>query len=134
MRNLSRNPAQRAFWVAALAIALGGCGPAPDLDTSPRVEHWIETLEGPDAALHQEAAFKLGNLGPTDPERIVPALMAALHDPNAAVRREAILALLKCGPAASDAAPDLAEIEQNDPDHTVRGYAIKALEKLAAAE
>ena len=120
----------RPILVAAILIALGGCTSQPRPDTDSRVRHWIEALHGPDAKLRKEAAFKLGNLGLTDPATVVPALTAALKDPDAAVRCEAILAVVKCGPAANDAIGELTEVQQRDRDAKVRDYAGKALSKL----
>ena len=118
----------RSTLVALFLLSLCGCTPAPD--TGKRVQHWLETLRSPDARQRKEAAFKLGNLGLTDPETIVPALTAALKDNDAAVRCEVILALPKCGPAAKDAAASLRELQRKDPDAKVRDYAGQALDKI----
>jgi HEAT repeat protein len=115
---------------AIAALALGGCTGQPTPEAGVRVGHWVEALRAPDAKLRKEAAFKLGNLGLTDTERVVPALTGALRDVDAAVRREAIMALLKCGDRGKDAATAIAELEQRDPDPQVRIYARKALKKL----
>ncbi len=124
----------RPFLIAILVVSFSGCTSQPTVDTGPRVDHWIEALREPDARARKEAAFKLGNLGLTDPERIVPALTEALRDADAAVRCEAILALLKCGPDAEEAVGELTELQQNDGDPRVREYAGKALEKLSESE
>jgi HEAT repeat protein len=113
-----------------LLISLAGCTARRVADTGPRVRHWIEALRGPDAKLRKEAAFKLGNLGLTDPDSVVPALTAALEDADARVRREAILALLKCGRSAKQAVGALTVVQRKDADAMVRDYAEKALEKL----
>ncbi len=121
----------RPVLAAIMLLSLAGCntGPPPP-NTAARVRHWLETLHNPDAKLRQEAAFKLGNLGLTDPAPVVSALSAALKDEAASVRREAILALVKCGAEAKHAVSRLAEIERTDDDLTVRDYAAKALNKL----
>jgi HEAT repeat protein len=116
----------RRTLVAALLIVVSGCGqPQPP----PRVSHWVQALRQPDARVRKEAAFKLGNLGPTDPA-VSPALIGALKDADAGVRCEAILALTKCGPDAQAAIPVLADLQQRDPNARVRSYASKALKKL----
>jgi HEAT repeat protein len=120
----------RLVLVAVLLIALGGCT-ARSPDTGARVRHWIEVLRAPDAKLRKAAAFKLGNLGLTDPASIVPALTAALEDSDAAVRCEAILALVKCGSTARDAVSALTELLRKDRDSRVRDHAARALEKLS---
>jgi hypothetical protein len=121
----------RLVLISVLLIALGGCSAAPAPNTAARVHHWIEMLHAPDVKARKEAAFKLGNLGPTDPATVVPALTAALNDVDAAVRCEAILALVKCGPAANDAASAIARLQHADPSAQVRDYAAKAVAKLS---
>jgi len=120
----------RPILVAIVVISFSGCTGHPAPDTGKRVRHWLETLRQPDAKMRKEAAFKLGNLGLTDPASVVPALAAGLKDADAGVRREVILALLKCGPTAREAIPGLTEVQQKDRDARVRDYAAKALEKL----
>jgi HEAT repeat protein len=119
----------RSVLAVILVISLSGCT-APPANTGPRVRHWIETLREPDAKARQGAAFKLGNLGLTDPATVVPALTAALKDADAGVRREAILALLKCGSTAKEAMGELTELQRNDRDDRVRDCAARALVKL----
>jgi HEAT repeat protein len=119
---------------AVLAASLGGCAGQPAPDTGARVSHWVDILRGPDARLRKEAAFKLGNLGPTDPATIVPALTEALKDVDAAVRCEAILGLIKCGLIARQAVGDLLKLQQADRDARVRDYAAKAVQKLNASQ
>jgi len=118
----------RLTFFVILLLLLSGCAKAPDTDA--RVRHWIETLRQPDAKMRKEAAFKLGNLGLTDPATVVPALTAALKDVEAGVRCEAILALVKCGPRAKEAIPELTEAQLKDRDAKVRDYAAKALKRL----
>jgi len=115
------------IWV----MFLGGCRQEQTQpDTGARVRHWIDALGSPDAKVRKEAAFKLGNLGLTDPETVVTALTAALKDSDALVRCEVILALSKCGPRAKGANPTLTEVKEQDEDSRVRDYAAKALAKL----
>jgi HEAT repeat protein len=115
-----------------MTIGFCGCGSGqPPPDTGARVRHWLETLRKPEAKLRKEAAFKLGNLGNTDPATVGPALTAALKDADPAVRCEVILALLKCGQAARDAVAELSQIQRQDDDARVRDYAAKALAKIA---
>jgi HEAT repeat protein len=120
----------RLITAAVLVISLAGCTTTPAPDSGARVRHWIETLRQPDAKQRKQAAFKLGNLGLTDPATVVPALIGALRDEDAGVRSEAILALLKCGPTAKDALPQLSEVQRKDGDVQVRSYAAKALAKI----
>jgi HEAT repeat protein len=125
----------RMLLSAIALLSLIGCntGPTPP-NTEARVRHWIEALHKPDAKLRKEAAFKLGNLGLTDPASVVPALMTALKDAEASVRCEAILALVKCGPAAKEAAARLTNIQKTDEDARARDYAAKALSKINASK
>ena len=120
----------RLILAVVLVFSLCGCTTTPTPDSGARVRHWIDTLRQPDAKQRKQAAFKLGNLGLTDPATVVPALIGALKDADAAVRSEAILALLKCGPAARDALPELREVQRTDGDAQVRSYAAKALAKI----
>jgi HEAT repeat protein len=90
---------------------------------------WAEALRGPDAKVRRNAAFTLGNIGPSDPA-VLPALLGAVKDADAGVRCEAILALLKYGPAAREAIPELTEVRQKDRDPKVRAYAARAVDKL----
>jgi HEAT repeat protein len=112
-----------------LLFGLSGCGGGRPTMAGLK---WAQALRDPDAGLRKKAAFKLGNIGPTDPA-VLPALLGALKDPDAGVRREAILALLKCGPGAREAIPALADLERRDPDPQVRAYAARALPKLRGA-
>jgi HEAT repeat protein len=93
--------------------------------------YWVEALQSPDAKLRQKAAFRLGNVGPSDPAAF-PALLGALKDNNADVRCEAIKAVLKCGSAAKEAITALTDLEQHDADARVRSHAAKAITKLQA--
>jgi hypothetical protein len=120
----------RPIVAATLVIGLAGCGKTPTVDTGKRVHYWVQVLQEPDAGRRKEAVFKLGNLGPTDPGTVLPALTAALKDADAQVRCEAILALVKCRPAADQAGPALADIQATDEDPQVREYAGKGLVAL----
>jgi HEAT repeat protein len=112
-----------------LAIGLSGCAKSPPTMAHYQpVSHWIDVLQGSDAADKQQAVRILGNVGPADPRAIV-ALAAAVGDADVAVRREAILALLKLGPPAKAAAPALRKA-QSDSDATVRAYAARALQRV----
>jgi HEAT repeat protein len=92
--------------------------------------YWVDALKHrPETELRKEAAFKLGNIGPSDPS-VYPALMEALKDYQAVVRCEAIRALLKLGSIAHEAIPTLVELRDRDRDSKVRICATKALEKL----
>lgn len=116
--------------IVFLLVLVSGCGRVkPTLAGGKPVGHWVQALQNPDAKVRKEAAFKLGNVGPTDPAAL-PALRGALKDRDARVRREAILALLKCGPGARDAISELTQVQKTDRDAKVREYAAKALEKL----
>ena len=116
-----------------LAVLAGGCGKdRPLLAGGKPVRYWVEALRNSDAKLRKQAAFKLGNVGPSDPSAL-PALVGALKDGDAGVRREAILALLKCGPEAREAVPQLTELKQHDADGRVRTCAARALKALQDA-
>jgi len=118
-----------------LPLTLSGCAKAPPTpDTDARVRHWIEALRQPDAKMRKEAAFKLGNLGLTDPPSVIPALTAALKDADGGVRCEAIRALVKLGPAAREALRQLNEVQQRDGDARVRACAARAVERLHALD
>lgn len=122
------------FAALPLALACGCTASQPTLSGGKPVDYWVESLRSsPDAKLRKEAAFKLGNVGPTD-SKALPALVSALKDRDAAVRCEAILALVKFGSAALEASAVLAELRQHDHDPRVRTYATKALEKLNEAK
>ena len=108
------------------AMFLGGCGKAPP---KLAVNKWTDALRDPESRVRKKAAFKLGNIGRTDPTA-VPALIDALKDADAGVRCETILSLVKIGPRAKTAIPQLSEVEQHDNDESVRSYATKALAKL----
>ena len=125
----------RVFLAAALLAFACGCTPTPPTQSGGKpVSHWVESLrDSNDAKLRKEAAFKLGNVGPTDPATL-PALSGALKDRDPTVRCEVILALMKFGAAARDTLPTLTEIRDHDRDPKVRSYAAKALEKLQAKE
>jgi HEAT repeat protein len=90
---------------------------------------WAEVLRDPNPKMRKKAAFKLGNIGPSDPV-VLPALISALQDGNADVRCEAIQALVKYGPGAKEAIPALTDVQRQDRDATVRAYAAEALAKL----
>src|SRR5438046_8548903 len=80
----------KTFLVVLLAVASSGCSrPQPTLAGGKPVSHWVEALQSPDAKLRKEAAFKLGNVGATDPTAF-PALVGALKGRDAAVRCEAV--------------------------------------------
>jgi len=111
-------------------VLVSGCGQGPPMLAGGKpVTARIQELQNPDAKVRQQAAFKLGNVGPADPD-VLPALIGALRDSDPGVRREVILAVVKFGPAAQDAIPALLDLQQHDRDAQVRGYAVKALEKL----
>jgi HEAT repeat protein len=116
----------RRLLLVILLLSLPACGQAP-----PRMKggKWARALCDPDARMRKQAAFTLGNIGPSDPAAL-PALIGALRDADAGVRAEAILALVKYGAGAQEAVPSLTEVQRNDPDPKVREYAGKALLKL----
>jgi HEAT repeat protein len=121
--------------VAAFTVVLlSGCRKAePPLAGGKQITYWIEALKDPDPKQRKTAAFKLGNVGPTD-ATVLPALIGALKDADAGVRCEVILALVKCAPQAKEAIPELTELQKKDSDAKVRDYAAKALEKLKEAK
>ncbi len=92
----------RTFVIAVLLV--GGCSKSPSMLSGGKpVSHWVAALKNStDAKSRKDAAFKLGNVGPSDPSAY-PALVEALKDRDAVVRCETILALLKFGSAAQQA-------------------------------
>jgi HEAT repeat protein len=118
----------RRALLVILLIALCGCGRSQPTMAGGK---WAEALRDPDARVRRNAAFTLGNIGPSD-AAVFPALIGALKDADAGVRCEAVLALLKFGPEARQAAPALAELSQRDRSPRVRDYAARALRKLEA--
>jgi len=117
----------RAVVLAILAgLLIGGCSKAPP---QPAERKWADAMRDPDTNLRKKAAFKLGNIGRSDPA-VVPSLIDALDDADAGVRCATILSLVKIGPEAKKAIPKLTEVQQHDNDETVRTYAAKALDKL----
>jgi HEAT repeat protein len=82
------------------------------------------------------AIFALGKIG-TEPDRVVPVLMNALHDPRPDVRINAVRALVQFGPKAKLAVPALVEILSNAQDGMQRShaeYVLKAIDPEAAAK
>jgi HEAT repeat protein len=113
-----------------LLLAVAGCGkPEPPMAGS----KWAEALRDPDAKQRKQAAFTLGNIGPSDPAAL-PALIGALKDTDPGVRCEALLALVKYGPQAREAVPLVTELQLQDGDPKVREYAAKAVEMLQREE
>ena len=116
----------RYFLLGIFLISVSGCGGAPPAMAGGK---WAEALRNPAARVRKQAAFTLGNIGPSDPA-VLPALIGALKDRDSAVRCEAILALVKFGPVAGEARPALLTIRQHDRDALARSFAARALEKL----
>ena len=80
--------------LALLLATVCGCGKEqPTLSGGKPVGHWVRTLQDPIPKMRKQAAFKLGNVGTSDPVAL-PALIGALKDRDAGVRREAVLAAL----------------------------------------
>jgi HEAT repeat protein len=119
------------FPLLLLSVLSTGCSKELEatLSGGHPVSYWVQQLQSKDLKERKQAAFKLGNVGPSDPS-VVPALLTALKDGKPEVRCEAILALVKCGAEAKAALPMLAELKQRDRDAKVREYAGKAVEKL----
>ena len=116
----------RYFLLGIFLISVSGCGGAPPAMAGGK---WAEALRNPDDRVRKQAAFTLGNIGPSDPA-VLPALIGALKDRDAGVRAEAALGLLRIGPAAKEAVPALQEAARKDTNPTVRAHAGKALEKV----
>jgi HEAT repeat protein len=116
----------RRILILIVLISLTGCGPAQPTMAGAK---WAEALHNPDVKVRRQAAFTLGNIGPSHPA-VLPALIGALKDTDAEVRCAAILALLKYGPGAREAVPVLTECRHKDRDAKVRAYAARALDAL----
>ena len=125
----------RVAALGAVALMLSGCGKdQPPLTAGGKSpEHWIRSLQDPDAGVRKRAVKKLANLGAAEPAA-VPALAGALKDRDAGVRSEAALALLRIGPQAQAAIPALTEAARRDADPRVRVNAGKALAKVRDGE
>jgi HEAT repeat protein len=119
----------RFVLLLVLVFLASGCRRTPPMSGGKPVSYWVEALQSADANARKKAAFKLGNVGSTDPA-VVPALLKSLKDEDAGVRRESILALMKCGPGAKEAIPILDELQRSDADAKVRSQAGLALRKL----
>jgi HEAT repeat protein len=120
MKNIGRT------LIALQLILLAACDPTRPTMAGRR---WAASLHEADARLRKKAAFRLGNIGESDPEAFL-ALVEALHDRDPAVRREAILGILKFGAGAEAARPTLLCLCQQDKDKNVRECARQALLKL----
>ena len=144
----------RVFKVRELAaIALNGIDLPPPLlaaalqhqDAEVRIATvWILTILGPiavptiamalkdqDTKVRQQAASKLGGMGPAAAEA-VPALIEALKDQGEEVRRSAASALGSIGPVAVEAIPALVKTLK-DQDEGARRFAAFALAEIGLA-
>jgi hypothetical protein len=90
-----------------------------------------------DYEVRGQAFFALGKIG-TEPDRVLPVLINALHDESGTVQTCAILALKDYGPNAKRAVPALVEFLNTHDDATSdRSYAtnaLKAIDPEAAAK
>jgi HEAT repeat protein len=124
----------RILSMVIVAVLLSGCGRAePTLVGGKPVDYWVQAMHDSDVKLRKKAAFKLGNVGPTDPAAL-PALLDGLKDDDAGVRSAVILALMKFGPEAREAIPVLTAMQKHDRDKQVRCHAGKALAKLQSGD
>jgi HEAT repeat protein len=120
----------RSILLMILMTSFSGCGGAqPTMAGSRRAGD----LHDPQVKVRRKAAFRLGNIGPSDPV-VLPALIGALQDVDPGVRCETILALLKYGPGAREAIPALTKVQEKDRDAKVRTYATRALKRLKKAD
>ncbi len=89
------------------------------------VSEWIAMTSDPDAELRSDAAWTLGQIGPTA-KGAVPVLTGLLADKNSKVRECAAYALGRIGPDAKTAVPALIE-SLKDKEHAVRLNGILSL-------
>jgi HEAT repeat protein len=98
----------------------------------PAVGSLKKALANPSAAVRQNAAWALGQVGSDAGEDAVTALLAVLADKDALVRRDAAGALGEIGePVAAGATPDLLKMLDEEPDEVVRKTALGSLARLA---
>ena len=109
--------------LAALALALGGCG------ASKSTGEWIELSKSKDSADRTRAIRELAERT-ADADAVVPALTAALSDVDAFVRRDAARVLGQFGPNAAMAVPAL-QTAARDKNQNVRQTALEALRQIA---
>jgi len=120
--------ALRPLVAVGVSLLLFGCAPEPRYKTLP-ASYWLKQIRHRDAANRYQAAYALGEMGPSV-QGALPALIKALDDPHVTVRWEAIKALARFGPAATDAVPMLRD-HLNDPAPSVKMAAEMALKESA---
>ncbi|MHC5539587.1 HEAT repeat domain-containing protein [Singulisphaera rosea] len=98
-----------------------------DHDTSPL----RETIRSLSEGNQNERLLAARDLGISQSEKAIPALMTALHDPADAVRTEVIVSLKLFGTRASAAVPELCGMLREDRDPRFRRAAAEALELIA---
>src|SRR5262245_6692165 len=117
---------RRCLLGGLVALTIAGCQKAePPKAGGKPVSYWVDALKESDAKVRKKAAFKLGNVGPTDGAAL-PALLGALEDADPGVRCEAVLALMKFGPPAREAIPTLEHMKARDRNAQARNYASRA--------
>jgi HEAT repeat protein len=110
--------------------ALGYIGP-PAKDAIPSLLGWATNA---DWQVRCHALLALGRIR-TEPDRVLPVLINALHDPSYVVHPDAVRALLEFGPNAKLAVPALVEFLNADDHSTDRllvTNALKAIDPEAA--
>ncbi len=121
---------------AAAFLFVAGCG---DLGREEATldgfttSDWIEKAQSEDAEARREAVQKLGELGPDESDKTVPALMQALKDGDVEVRFYAVNSLGQLGPKAKRASSALGRAI-NDKDKRVSKAAMKVWKDIEMAK
>jgi HEAT repeat protein len=128
-RLLQSDPSATVQRSAAAALGKMGTRAAGEGDT---ITVLRKALGHQDPRVRQNAAWALGQIGPSGVETAVPDLLKLLKDDDAMVRRDTAQALGNGGAVARDAVHDLTSAV-HDSDLLVRRYATVALGKLGSA-
>ena len=113
-----------------LGLSLAGLALVPAADEPSHggktLTEWSQALKEDDPSLRWQAAEALGQMGRSDPRRVVPALRRAVRDNDLDVRLQAVASLTGLGPRAEGAVPELQGVLR-DRDSDLRRQAATAL-------